>query len=177
MEFYKKRSDYESGSGEKYILRSKNFVGILEDATSKFKVGDCNGFGFFDDNISNWNNYVSAGIGNISQDIRFISTVYRFIFPNREILLRMNPCLDPLMKHFYSLLTKVKYTERENGGSPVEMEDCPQAQVCNVEMLRDSLMTFYLENNVGEHFAYDASSRLGVMSIYDDGRDMLFVKE
>lgn len=177
MEFYKKRSDYESGSGEKYILRSKDFVGILEDVTSKLNVGDCNGFGVFDDNISNWNNYVSAGIGNISQDIRFISTVYQAIFFNRKILLRMNPDLDPLMSRFYSLLTKVKYTERSNGGSPVEMEDCPQAQVCNVEMLRDSLMTFYLENNVGEHFAYDASSRLGVMSIYDDGRDMLFVKE
>jgi hypothetical protein len=177
MEFYKKRSDDESGSGEKYILRSNVFVGILEDAASKFRVGDCNGFNVFDDTLSDDNWYISAGIGNISQDIRFISTVYRFIFPNRKIILRINPDLDPLMSRFYSLLTKVKYTERTNGGSPVEMEDCPQAQVCNVEMLRDSLMTFYLENNVGEHFAYDASTRLGVMSIYDDGRDMLFVKE
>jgi hypothetical protein len=178
MEFYKKRSDYESGSGEKYILRSKDFVDILENATSKFKVGDCNGFVVFDDNISNWNNYVSAGIGNISQDIRFISTVYKLIFFYRQNLLRMNPDLDPLMSSFYSLLrTNVKYTQNDYGGSPVEMEDCPQAQVCNVEMLRDSLMTFYLENNVGEHFAYDASSRLGVMKIYDDGRDMQFVKE
>jgi hypothetical protein len=177
MEFYKNRLDDESGSGEKYTLRSNDFVDILEDATWKFNVRECNGFMFFDDTLSDDNWYISAGIANIGQDIRFIAKVYRFFYSDRKNILSKNPELEPLMSRFYSLLTRVKHIEKRHGGRPIEMEDCPQAQVCNVEMLRDSLMTFYLENNVGEHFAYDASSRLGVMSIYDDGRDMLFVKE
>ena len=174
MEFYKKRSDYETGSGEKYTLRSKDFVDILEDV---ILIDDCNGFMFFDDKLSEKNWYISAGIANISQDIRFIATVYSSIYFERKNRLSKNLKLEPLISSFFSLLTHVKYIEELYGGRPIETEDCRKAKICNVEMLRDSLMTFYLENNMGEHFAYDESSRLGVMTIYDNGRDMQFVKE
>ena len=143
----------------------------------------CNGFSFFGIDPLQYNNYTSISNGNISRDISFILLIYERLKNWKEIIEKakennnVNLNVDDVLNRIVEFFEEISLKEILNNASPIKTEDCAEKRACNVEMVRDSIIDFYLNKLSDKQVQYDESSRLGVMKIYDDGRDMLFVKD
>jgi hypothetical protein len=160
-------------SNQQYRLNSEGITDIIHSVDRDCDIKPMKDFLFFDKYVGEVNFFISAAIGNISRDM----TLVAFVYSKCVSMYKKNPNVNAPMESFLSYLAEK--VEEEYLGSimsdkPKTTKECEPKRACNVETLRDCLIDFYGDM---EQFKYDESARLGVMSIYDDGRDMLFVKE
>jgi hypothetical protein len=187
--FFVNHSDYLSGDGPRYTMDSNGIAQVLDDITKVSDVNtvksrssvpqpQCNGFRNFYKNVTKRDWHISSAIGNISRDITVIAWLYQVSASVDEV---PHTKWLGILKGFRQYLSNaVLYINDDYGGKPVETRKCKTGHVCNVEMVRDHIINFYESERVVAQFnegKYDVSSRLGVMRIYSDGRDMMFVKE
>lgn len=160
-------------SGNQYNLNSEGIADIIHIVDSHCETMPLKKFLFFDKNVNSKNAYTSAAIGNISRDMNLVGLV----FSKCVSMYKKNPTVNAPMESFLLYLNEKveeEYLGSIMSGMPKTTQECEPKRACNVETLRDCLIDFYVDM---EQFKYDETARLGVMSIYDDGRDMLFVKE
>ena len=192
VKFYKTTAE----AGKTFKVTSEGITEILYDAINELikvkkpvikawwdtktmwdkteRVNACNGFNFFGtekEHISKKTYYTATAIGNISRDMTGIVDVLKVFNWFKEHKIQ-----DAMFNQFIHYLnTQLDLTNGDElWGLPKEV--CPKNIMCNVESVRDGIIDIYDTMNTQNYFTYDNALCLGVMKIYDDGRDMEFTK-
>ena len=171
-------------SHDKYIMGSEGITELLYKTMHQLnintRVDRCDGFEFFKKYVSPQYAYTSSAVGNISRDTGLIVAIHQFLSQNLVPITTRDSQVKVLLENYIKYMHKTLDLARLGGygGLPRKTSECEPRLACNVELVRDSIIHFYVAIGLAGVNSTDSTDhRLGVMHIYDDGRDMLFVKE